>query len=339
MKKINLSGEQNADYFGYKKILEQEGFKLGKGLKVPLEKEVGGKAVENHFHYKDTGFPIGFFRVLLNKYFSRPVRQMSLRRHRILLRDILEQMTGQKHKNYWPNGKKAAFCLRIDVDFPLRYFYLRKKILQALVDFKKDLDAMEIKASLFLNLDYLSEAKVVKKVFADHDIQLHGCSKRVPHRRYGYDLHRISYRELYQMLSWGKKMTGASIFAPPCEHVDSRVLEICENLGFEAVSAGHLGKDDIPYKCYLGREFNLLNIPTSSVELLEKVPLSYYLREFDSVVQDESLFCIYFHPIMLLKYKEKILALLKQVKQIEKEKKVWITTQKELVEWWKERGY
>lgn len=361
MKKIALLKTGNRNFFGYKKILDQEKIphkivskvsnkfdlmiipsggivdcKSFKGKVVKLN-GFSEKAVKNYLHYKNYKIPTSFLRILVNKFFSRPVKQISLREQRIFLRDKIESLAKIRHVNYWPKNYKAAFCLRIDVDFPIRYFYRKKKILKALLNFKKELDNLGIKASLFLNLKYLKEAKVVKAVFREHDIQLHGCSKKVPHRRYGYDLKNISYADLYEMLKWGKEITGAEIFAPPCEQVDKRVLEICEKLGFKAVSAGHLGKDDVPYKCVLDREYELYNIPTSSVELQEGIPLSYYLKELGEAVKDNSLFCIYFHPILLLKKKKKVLALLKKVKELEEKKNLWVTTQKELVEWWSER--
>jgi len=363
MGKIALFNTKNRDFFGYKKILNQEkmcyevidkitdktndkfdliilpsseektNLKNFKGNIIQLNK-FGEKAVRSYFHYQNHKIPFSPLRILVNKFLSQPLKQISLRKHRFFLRDRIRSLVEVEQVKYWPENYQAAFCLRIDVDFPIRYFYKRKKILNALVDFKEELDKLGIPATLFLNLEHLREAMIVKKLFKGYDLQLHGCSKKVPHRRYGYDIKNIRYTELYEMLRFGKEVTGADIFAPPCEQVDERVLEICEKLGFKAVSAGHLGKDDLPYRCFLDREFDLYNIPTTSIELLEEVPLSYYLTELEEVARDCSLFCIYFHPILLLKEKEKLISLLEKVNGT---KGVWMTTQSELVDWWDKR--
>jgi peptidoglycan/xylan/chitin deacetylase (PgdA/CDA1 family) len=345
--KIALLNTKNEDFYGYKKILDQEKFPYEIVDKFVNSNDnsfyqitpdsSGRKAVQSFLHYKEHKVPGGFLRILVNKFFSKPVKQISLRKHREHLRNKIEQITKIKHKDYWPQNHNACFNLRIDVDFPIRYFYKKKQILNALIDFKKDLNKFGIKATFFLNLEHLKEAKMVKEVFKDHDLQLHGCSKKIPHRRYGYDLNNISYQEIYEMLSWGKKLTGATIFAPPCEHVNKNVLDACEKLDFKAISSGHLGKDDLPYRCYLGWEYNLYNVPTSSVELLENVPLSHYLKELEEVVKSNSLFSIYFHPILLLNHKNKILNLLKEVVKARNEKKVWVATQLEVVDWWDKR--
>ena len=244
---------------------------------------------------------------------------------------------------YWPNSYQACFCQRIDVDFPLKMAFDKKRIIQKMVDLINVYG--DINFSLFLNHTFTNQNIRIKNILKNTkniEFQSHGCTKRIKHRDYCYSLDNLSDSELTDMLRQSVINEKTKIFAPPCEHVNERVLETCENLGIKFISAGGMAKDDIPGHCFFyGKKYHIMNIPTSEKEF---APTGFYTNEFyqdgfDEAIQDNSLFCIYFHPYILLQKKQKeILTTFFDYILAEKSKKnIWFPFMSELAIWWYNR--
>ena len=101
-----------------------------------------------------------------------------------------------------------------------------------------------------------------------------------------------------------------------------------------------MAKDDIPKKCfYKDKEYNIFNIPTSEKEFLDEPDANevYYSNLFHNTVRDGSLFCIYFHPELLLKPGPKKIISKFLYYHVLEEKitgKLWTPFMSELAEWW-----
>lgn len=239
---------------------------------------------------------------------------------------------------YWPGPYNSCFCQRVDMDFPLLQFYKKKKIIKNIIKFVKDYT--NINFTLFLNHSFPSQNNQLKSLLNDHfniEFQSHGCNSQIRHRDYCYSLNSLRDDEIFEMILGTVSSRHYTLFAPPCEQVNRYVLECCEQFGIN-ITAGGISKDDLPRKCYMGREYNIFNIPTSTREFIfnEGYPLQYYSNEFRECIKTNSLFCIYFHPCLLLNKKAKKLIsdFLCGIVEEKKKGKLWTPFMGELAEWW-----
>ena len=248
---------------------------------------------------------------------------------------------------YWPDFYQSCFCQRVDVDFPIKLPFNKGKIINQLnyiVNNFKD-----INFSLFLNYSFPKENKKIEKLFksaTNIEFQSHGCNKKIKHRDLCYSLNSLLPEEITNMLTETVINKKAIIFAPPCEHVNGLVLNCAEELGIKFITAGGIAKDDIPRKCFfdhpeygvINREFSMINIPTSEKEFdpNPSYNLDMYNLAFDKTISDNSLFCIYFHPDILLNKKKKrqLSDFFYYVLKNKKEKNIWFPFMSELATWW-----
>ncbi len=258
------------------------------------------------------------------------------REQRIKFKKILYSLIGPITQIwYWPDDHMSCFNQRIDVDFPLAKFHKRKIILNNLNHF---LERIRIPCSLFLNYTFRHKENKQLIIPPRHDVQSHGCSTSVPHRYYCYDIDNLTKKQLKLMLQISV-VNKAKIFAPPAEQANLTVLKLCEELGIEWISAGYIGRDDIPHKVVVDREYKLFNIPTVLEEFKPGFNIDTFSEELEDVLKDNSLYSVFFHPELLLKKKDqdRLYSFYKELLHLRGKYKIWITTQKEIAEWWEKR--
>lgn len=266
----------------------------------------------------------------------------SKREQRIQFKNVLYRLIGPLTQIwYWPQPYSSCFCQRVDVDFPLVQFYKKDSIVNALIVIIDEFE--DINFSLFLNHSFPSQNEKLKKLIDNRkniEIQSHGCNDIIKHKDYCYSLDLLESGDIQTMLNETVVNPGFKIFAPPCEQVNKTVLDACQNLKIHVITAGGLGKDDLPRKCfYDNTEYDIYNIPTSQREFLDdpKYGESYYLKHFSASIKDNSLFCIYFHPYILLnKRAHKNLSKFLYYHVIEEKRKgkLWTPFISELADWW-----
>lgn len=309
----------------------------GKGVIYYFSYNFGEQALQTYF-YSDT-----HKRNILSQsfgYFNHNLIENTKRVERIKFKNILYRLLGPLTQIwYWPEPYSSCYCQRVDVDFPITLFHKKNMIIDKMFDLIKEFP--DINFSLFLNGSFPKQnehIKLLAQKYPNIELQSHSCSSTIKHRDYCYSLDLLQESEILEMLSESFTQTSANIFAPPCEQVNKYVLDACQKLSIKFISAGGIGKDDIPRKCYFdNKEYDIFNIPTSFKEFLSYYEPRYYTQLLMDTVNDSSLFCIFFHPYILLnKHTNKKLSKFLYYSVVEKQSKnkMWIPFMSELANWW-----
>ena len=203
----------------------------------------------------------------------------------------------------------------------------------------------DINFTIFLNHSFptqIAKIKLLSSSYRNIELQSHGCDDNIKHRDYCYSLASLGKDSIRDMLQKSVVDPGFKIFAPPCEQINKEVLDCCKELNIQYLSAGGLAKDDIPRKCYYEEtEYDIINIPTSEKEFLNEIDKNYYSNQFSDAINNHSLFCIYFHPAILLdKEPKKMISRFLYYDIIEKKKegKLWNPFMGDLAKWWSMRN-
>lgn len=313
---------------------------FGDGVLYYFNKNFG----EEVLRHQNFSSPVSrnIFSQMLSYSLGHSITENNKRQDRIILKNVLYRLVGPLTQiSYWPDHYQACFCQRVDVDFPLAQFYHKDKIITEM--FKIIGEFNNINFTLFLNHSFpkqIEKINILASSCSNVELQSHGCDDKIKHKDYCYSLNLLNKEEIENMLVSTVVGKGYKIFAPPCEQVNETVLKCCSDLNIRYISAGGMGKDDLPRKCfYEGKEYEILNIPTSEKEFLDEPDYNeqYYSNLFHTTIKDSSLFCIYFHPAILLKSNpKKIISkfLYYNIMEEQRKGKLWTPFMSELAQWW-----